>query len=224
MRLANQSGSPMSGSFKQKLKPTKFFLISIIFHSFLLFIISLTPPIQNLLKEQVVSMDMLPSSSQIEVKSSAEEINQTEKLIKKTPSTEKNSEMPMALVNENNSVQPSRTNETKNHFSETTNDFSPIQADTKVQYISTIYRLIDQKKRYPRDARIHKHTGPVEVCFSVLSNGIIENIKISKPAPFDSLNEAALKAVQQVGRVASIPTELQTDRLDIVLTIQFNLN
>lgn len=79
-------------------------------------------------------------------------------------------------------------------------------APTEMQkYIIEIVNRINRNKRYPKDAQFNEQEGVVEILLEVFPDGKIARSEISKKTPFESLNQAALAAVQKLGALPPLP-------------------
>ena len=87
-------------------------------------------------------------------------------------------------------------------------------------YILEISKRINQLKKYPETARMHAQEGVVEVLLEVAPNGKILHTEITRPTAFESLNQAALTAVQRIGGLPPLPV---SDPIRFRITIQFKL-
>ncbi|PID30011.1 MAG: hypothetical protein CSB55_00535 [Candidatus Cloacimonadota bacterium] len=90
-------------------------------------------------------------------------------------------------------------------------------------YIDIIYYEVNKHKKYPKVAKRLNQEGTAEILFTVLKDGSISDVKISKSSNFIAIDNAALKAVKSVKKLSPIPDELEKDRWDIVLPIKYEL-
>ncbi len=91
-------------------------------------------------------------------------------------------------------------------------------------YITGIYRAIEQYKRYPRSARRMQQEGVVEVAFTILADGAIGEVRISKASGYSLIDKAALEAVNNIGRLDPIPEALEMERWELILPIRYELH
>lgn len=95
------------------------------------------------------------------------------------------------------------------------------------KYILEIVNRIDRVKQYPKEARFNEQEGTVEVSLFVSTEGMISKIELSKKTPFDSLNQAALSAVQKIGALPPLPVRADgtpmTGSMKLYVPIRFQL-
>jgi|GEM_PF-5236219 len=75
-------------------------------------------------------------------------------------------------------------------------------------YISNVSKLINARKIYPRRAVEREEEGRVVLGVSVDREGHIVAAKIEDPAPFDSLNQAALDTIKAVEKFPPLPDQV----------------
>jgi protein TonB len=73
------------------------------------------------------------------------------------------------------------------------------------KYIIEIVNRIQRTKQYPKDAQFNEQEGMVEILIEVAPNGQITKAVLTKKTPFESLNQAALSAVQKLGVLPPLP-------------------
>jgi protein TonB len=73
------------------------------------------------------------------------------------------------------------------------------------KYIIEIVNRIQRTKQYPKDAQFNEQEGMVEILIEVAPTGQITKAVITKKTPFESLNQAALSAVQKLGVLPPLP-------------------
>ncbi len=93
--------------------------------------------------------------------------------------------------------------------------------DLKSIYKSELRAKIDQNKFYPLMSKRLGQTGVVVVAFTLLEDGNIINVRIDKASQFEPLNASALEAVKKVKFFKPIPKELNTDKFDLKIPVQF---
>ena len=82
---------------------------------------------------------------------------------------------------------------------------SGIPVSEMQKYLSEVMNRINRVKEYPKDARIKEQEGIVELLVEVAPDGKILGTKLSKPSSFESLNQAAILAVQKLGTLPPLP-------------------
>ncbi len=88
-------------------------------------------------------------------------------------------------------------------------------------YLMQVRKLIESKKFYPASAKRLKIEGDVTLKFSIDRSGHISGIEFLQKANFNPLNDAALSAIESVGKFPSLPTEIKDDTLVIHQKITF---
>lgn len=94
----------------------------------------------------------------------------------------------------------------------------------KAHYIDQVRRLIMKNKKYPRIAQKLKQEGVVEIYFEIAKTNKISKLEIKKASSFESLNKAALEAVEglELGHL-EFPKDIKAQSLEIELPMQFEL-
>lgn len=91
-------------------------------------------------------------------------------------------------------------------------------------YLSELRAFIEQNKHYPPQAKTLGHEGRSEVKFSILADGTVCAVELSKSSGSLILDQAALALLQRARRLSPFPDTLKTDRLNLVLPIEYSLN
>lgn len=94
----------------------------------------------------------------------------------------------------------------------------------KAHYIDQVRQLIMKNKKYPRIAQKLKQEGVVEIYFEIARTNKISRLEIKKASTFESLNKAALEAVEalELGHL-EFPRDIKAQFLEIELPMQFEL-
>ena len=95
--------------------------------------------------------------------------------------------------------------------------------DLKQMYLAELRAMIERNKVYPVQASRLGQTGVVEVSFTLTADGHIIDSRISRPCPFQRLNEAALVAVNTLGHFRPIPSELGGNPIEVKIPIRYSL-
>lgn len=95
--------------------------------------------------------------------------------------------------------------------------------DLKQMYLAELRAMIERNKVYPVQASRLGQTGVVEVSFTLTADGHIIDSRISRPCPFQRLNEAALVAVNTLGHFRPIPSELGGKPIEVKIPIRYSL-
>lgn len=90
-------------------------------------------------------------------------------------------------------------------------------------YVNQIRDQVQKHKSYPALARRLKHQGIVVLEVTIRNDGLIENIHFIQKAHHSSLNQAALKALEQTRKFDPFPRELPQSQLVVSLPINFKL-
>ncbi len=94
-------------------------------------------------------------------------------------------------------------------------------ADIKAIYKSELRSRIEENKFYPVSAKRLGQTGVVIVAFTLLADGSIINVRIDSSSGNKRLDSAGVEAVKKVGKFKAIPSELQTNSMDMSVPIKF---
>jgi TonB family protein len=93
--------------------------------------------------------------------------------------------------------------------------------DQKTHFKQQLRAEIEKHKSYPVISRRLGQTGIVEVAFTLLEDGHIINVRLSRPSPFERLNESAINAVKKVHKFFPIPREWGENKMDILVSLKF---
>jgi protein TonB len=96
--------------------------------------------------------------------------------------------------------------------------------DLKQMYLAELRAMIERNKVYPLQASRLGQMGIVEVSFTLTVDGHIIDLRISRPCPFQRLNEAALVAVKSLGQFRPIPSELGAKELEVKVPVRYSRN
>lgn len=88
-------------------------------------------------------------------------------------------------------------------------------------YMNALVAAIERHKRYPLRARKRGHEGEVQVRFTVLGDGTISRIEIGSSSLSAILDQAASRAVRELGRFKPIPSQLGRDHWEFQVPIRF---
>jgi len=87
-------------------------------------------------------------------------------------------------------------------------------------YLQEISNRINRVKKYPEAARMNEQEGVVEVMLEVAPSGEVLRSEIKKSSTFDSLDHAALSAIQGIGTLPPFPA---SKPIQLRVPIQFQL-
>lgn len=91
-------------------------------------------------------------------------------------------------------------------------------------YKARLQSLIASRKQYPRLAEKAEVEGSVVVSFTVLPNGAITGVRVSKSAGNDWLDKAAVQAVNAASGALPFPPEIRKPQWVFSLTVNFKLD
>lgn len=102
---------------------------------------------------------------------------------------------------------------------------TPTVDTKKVQnaYLAYVHQSAEKLKTYPRNAKRLNQEGVAYVHFVILADGTITEISLQKSSGFGMLDDAAIKIITTLAKLKPIPKELNKDKYDIVLPIDYNL-
>lgn len=96
-------------------------------------------------------------------------------------------------------------------------------AKAEASYMSKVRSLIEKKKFYPARARRNRSSGEASVSFTLRRDGSIENLRISQSSGASTLDQAARKAVQKVGRFPPFPDASKRTSWEFTVPLHYRL-
>ena len=90
-------------------------------------------------------------------------------------------------------------------------------------YKARLRQLIIANKRYPSRAKRRRQQGTVNISFLILANGTVTNIKALKSSGYATLDNSAIKAIQQISGKLPIPKELNKKQWQITIPVTYQL-
>ena len=90
------------------------------------------------------------------------------------------------------------------------------------QYVTQIYKLIDAKKRYPRQSLIRKEEGIVLLEIVILNNGKLKSVK-SIEAKFQRLVDSSFDAVEAAAPFPAFPKEIIRQKMVIQVPVIYKI-
>ena len=93
----------------------------------------------------------------------------------------------------------------------------------KNAYLLKLREKIEAYKTYPKRAKRLKQQGQVVVSFEILEDGKITNANIINGSKFKRLNHAAIKLIEKIVRFDPIPKELNKNRWNIEIPINYSI-
>ncbi|MEJ2321554.1 MAG: TonB family protein, partial [Gammaproteobacteria bacterium] len=96
-------------------------------------------------------------------------------------------------------------------------------ARAEASYRSKVRSLIESKKYYPARARRKRSTGEVHISFSLLRDGSVRNLRVSRPSGASVLDRAAMEAVKKVGRFPPFPQASKRTSWEFTVPLHYRL-
>lgn len=94
----------------------------------------------------------------------------------------------------------------------------------KRSYYALIAVTLAKHKRYPKYARTKGQEGTVLLSFTVLSSGLVKNIKIKQSSGYRQLDRAVKKMVKEASPLPPFPAQQSEQEIIITIPIVFKLN
>jgi TonB family protein len=90
-------------------------------------------------------------------------------------------------------------------------------------YLETVKANIVRAWKYPQEASEEKEEGKVDVEFTILKNGSLQDVRILRSSGFSNLDREALRAVGAASPFTPIPVKIGLDQLSIRFTFNYTL-
>lgn len=90
-------------------------------------------------------------------------------------------------------------------------------------YVNNLNQLMSVKKTYPRSAKRLKLEGKVFVHIVISSQGEIMSVRLARSSGHELLDKAAIAQVQKMGRVPSIPKQIDRSSLTFEVGLDYSL-
>lgn len=90
------------------------------------------------------------------------------------------------------------------------------------QYVTQIYKLIDAKKRYPRQSLMRREEGVVLLEIIIFNNGQLKSVKSIK-AKFQRLVDSSFDAVEEAAPFPVFPKEITKKRMIIQVPVIYKI-
>jgi protein TonB len=100
---------------------------------------------------------------------------------------------------------------------------SGVRLDPRSRYLARVLQQLQRTKFYPAAAKRRGEQGVVEVAFRLAKSGAIEEIELEVPSSWPRLNEAAVEAVRQFGRLDPIPDDVSAHDLVLIVPYRYQL-
>ncbi|WP_417620187.1 energy transducer TonB [Parasphingorhabdus sp.] len=100
---------------------------------------------------------------------------------------------------------------------------SPKAKKEKANYYAMVSAHLNQRKKYPTEARKAREQGVVKVRFTVDRAGNISNVSITGSSGHAILDQATLDLMQRVAPLPTMPASMVPDKVTISLPIDYSL-
>ena len=90
------------------------------------------------------------------------------------------------------------------------------------QYVTQVYKLIDAKKKYPRQSLIRKEEGTVLLEIIIHNNGQLKSVKSIK-AKFQRLVDSSFDAVESAAPFPAFPEEITNKKMIIQVPVIYTI-
>ena len=90
------------------------------------------------------------------------------------------------------------------------------------QYVTQVYKLIDAKKKYPRQSLIRKEEGIVLLEIIIHNNGQLKSVKSIK-AKFQRLVDSSFDAVESAAPFPAFPKEITNKKMIIQVPVIYTI-
>lgn len=91
------------------------------------------------------------------------------------------------------------------------------------KYIALVRQTLERNKKYPTLAKKMGHSGQVIIKFEIAEDGKVIQKSIETPSEYESLNQSALKLLDQVHQFEKFPVEIRKQKWTFVLPIEYKL-
>lgn len=100
---------------------------------------------------------------------------------------------------------------------------SPKAKKERANYYAMVSAHLNQRKKYPTEARKAREQGVVKVRFTVDRSGNISNVSITGSSGHAILDQATLALMQRVAPLPAMPASMERDKVTISLPIDYSL-
>ncbi len=100
---------------------------------------------------------------------------------------------------------------------------SPKAKKERANYYAMVSAHLNQRKKYPTEARKAREQGVVKVRFTVDRSGNISNVSITGSSGHVILDQATLALMQRVAPLPAMPASMERDKVTISLPIDYSL-
>ncbi len=97
------------------------------------------------------------------------------------------------------------------------------RAQAEGAYLAELQRAIKRQQRYPEAARHRGTVGTATLTFVLQADGRIDRVRVARSAGDTELDQAAVEAINRLGRFKPIPSVIGRDSWTIRIPIRFDL-
>ena len=97
------------------------------------------------------------------------------------------------------------------------------RAQAEGAYLAELQRAIKRQQRYPEAARHRGAAGTTTLTFVLQADGRIDRVQVARSAGDTELDQAAVEAINRLGRFKPIPSVLGRDSWTLRIPIRFDL-
>lgn len=90
-------------------------------------------------------------------------------------------------------------------------------------YVSAVFKKIESAKKYPRESLLREESGQVLICVTIRPDGQIEDSHIESPSPYESLNQATIRLLSEMGPFPPLPSHLKNS-IRIRIPIRYEIH
>ena len=94
-------------------------------------------------------------------------------------------------------------------------------ASLEAEYMAQLRRAIEANKKYPRRAQNARREGTVSVSFTIDRQGHITSVRVDQSSGTAILDQAAMQAIQKLGRFDPIPEDIPRDTWLVKIPMSF---
>ena len=102
-------------------------------------------------------------------------------------------------------------------------DSSSGRAQAEGAYLAELQRAIKRQQRYPEAARDRGAAGTATLTFVIQADGRIDRVQVAKSAGDSDLDQAAVQAINRLGRFKPIPSVIGRGSWTLRIPIRFDL-
>lgn len=97
------------------------------------------------------------------------------------------------------------------------------RAQAEGAYLAELQRAIKRQQRYPEAARHRGAAGTTTLTFVLQADGRIDRVQVARSAGDTELDQAAVQAINRLGRFKPIPSVIGRDSWTLRIPIRFDL-